>query len=213
MFLFLLTVFSLMMNIDGSTIGFVGSTVNTGTTSFGAVVTVTTFNVFVNTALDGNVVRVTQRNVFEPRRFCFRRLVYVFLTIVMASMILLSVFGSLKVPASAAMSVMFRLLKNAFILTLVGVTKSRAKVLKFTSLLGARGTLSIVLNVFLSMTMTFFFNALMRCLSHLLFAFGCAGGLGCAVKLFNNVTIATVVCFVLVGNLGSSTFVAARGGR
>lgn len=82
------------------------------------------------------------------------------LTIVLASIMLLSIFGSVKVPASAAISVIFRLLKNAFTLTLVGIRGG--SVLKLNSLVGASGTLSIVVTVFISITVTFFFNVLMR---------------------------------------------------
>lgn len=205
-FLFILTIFSLSIKIDGSTIGFVGSTVKSGTTSFGMVVIVTTVNVFINTSLSGKVVSVTERKVCRPRRFCFSRVVYVLLTIVLASIILLSVFGSLKVPASAAISLMFRLLNNAITVSLVGVTGS-GNTLRLNSLLGASGTFAIVLTVFLSITVTFFFKTVIRCVSHLVFAFGCGGRVGCFVNLFNNLTTASVLCFVLVGNLGRDSFV------
>ncbi len=164
--LVVLTIFSLIINIDGSTIGFLGDTMKTGITECHAVTAITTVNIFLNTTVDGNVVSITHRNVVAPVCCSFCSIVYVFLTIVIASIILLSIFGALNVPASAAIDVIFRLLNNTFTVTLVNVIRNHYNTsnapLALNSLLGARGTVSIVLNVFLSITVTFTLKAVIR---------------------------------------------------
>lgn len=155
-FLLYLTIFSLFIKIDGSTIGFLRSTVKTGITGFHAILVVTSYNIMLNTVVSSKVVSVTQRNVVDPSRFAFRRIVALFLTIVIASIVVLSIFGALNVPASAAISLIFRLLKNTFVLTALGVCNSSD--LGCNILLGDGGTLRIVVNVFSSIVVTFMFN-------------------------------------------------------
>ncbi len=158
--LLLLTVFSLIINISGSTTGFLGSTINYGTTGQDTVLTITTINIIVNSSFSDNVVRITHDNIFVPSVFAFRRIVVLFLTIVLASIVLLSVFGAFKLPASAAMSLIFRLLKTTITITVISVIRSNNGLTdRLKTRVGDKGTLGVLANVFTSITVTFAYNA------------------------------------------------------
>ena len=74
-------------------------------------------------------------------------------------------------PTSTTVSMVFELLGGTFVLALIKIAGDETGMLGFADLLNTEKALSVILGIFLSVAVAFFFGTLVQYLSRLLFTF------------------------------------------
>jgi len=66
--------------------------------------------ILIGASFSGGMMEVARKGIFNPEMFTFYDIMIVFFSVVMADVILLDVYNSLKLPTSTTVSVIFELL-------------------------------------------------------------------------------------------------------
>ena len=124
--------------------------------------------------------------------------------------VLLDIFNSLGMPTSTTVSMVFELLGGTFVLALIKIAEDETGMLRFADLLNTEKALSVILGIFLSVAVAFFFGTLVQYLSRLLFTFNYTKKLKYTIGLFGGIAVTAIIYFMLIKGLKDSAFMTAE---
>ena len=176
-FVFLLAIFDLVVGVSNDAVNFLNSAIGAKAASFKVVITVAAVGVFLGAALSNGMMEIARHGIFQPEHFYFKELMCIFLAVMVTDVILLDIFNSLGMPTSTTVSMVFELLGGTFILALIKIAADETGLLSFGDLLNTEKALSVIIGIFTSVAIAFFFGTLVQYISRLIFTFNYTGRL------------------------------------
>ena len=176
-FLFLLAIFDLVVGVSNDAVNFLNSAIGSKAASFRLIITIAAIGVFFGAALSNGMMEIARHGIFRPEQFYFQELMCIFLAVMVTDVILLDIFNSLGMPTSTTVSMVFELLGGTFVLALIKIAADETGLLGFDELLNTEKALSVILGIFLSVAIAFFFGTLVQYISRLIFTFNYTGRL------------------------------------
>lgn len=208
-FLCVLAVFDLVVGVSNDAVNFINSAVGARVAPYKVVVGIAAVGVLAGASLSNGMMDVARHGIFSPAYFSFFEVICIFLSVMVADVIILDVFNSLGLPTSTTVSMVFELLGGAFALTIVkinaGMMDADGRLLGFGDLLNTDKALSVILAIFLSVAVAFLFGALVMWLSRLLFTFVKPRNRSFKTILFGGVSVTAIIWFLLINGLKSSS--------
>ena len=169
-FLFLLAIFDLSVGVSNDAVNFLNSAIGAKAASFRTIITIAAIGVFMGAAMSNGMMDIARHGIFRPEYFHFYELICIFMAVMTTDIVLLDVFNSLGMPTSTTVSMVFELLGASFALAIWKVAAD-ASGLTFLDLLNTEKALSVILGIFLSVGIAFFFGSLVQYLTRLFFSF------------------------------------------
>ena len=139
-----------------------------------------------------------------------QELMGIFLAVMVTDVVLLDIFNSLGMPTSTTVSMVFELLGGTFVLALIKIAGDETGMLGFADLLNTEKALSVILGIFLSVAVAFFFGTLVQYLSRLLFTFNYTKKLKYTIGLFGGIAVTAIIYFMLIKGLKDSAFMTTE---
>ncbi|MCD8287490.1 MAG: inorganic phosphate transporter, partial [Porphyromonadaceae bacterium] len=204
-FLFLLAIFDLWVGVSHDAVNFLNSAIGSKAATFRTIIIIAAVGVFCGASMSNGMMDIARHGIFRPEQFSFYELMYVFLTVMVADIILLDIFNSLGMPTSTTVSMVFELLGASFALAMVKLSSDTTG-LTFADLLNTEKALSVILGIFLSVAIAFFFGAVVQYLSRLLFTFHYAGKMRWKAGLFGGIAITAIIYFMLIKGVRDLSF-------
>lgn len=204
-FLFLLAVFDLSVGVSNDAVNFMNSAIGSRAASFRQVLVVASAGVFIGAAMTGGMMDIARHGIFRPEHFSFYELTCIFMAVMVTDIILLDIFNSLGMPTSTTVSMVFELLGAAFVVALIKMTDGGAD-LGFNELLNTEKALSVILGIFLSVAIAFFFGTVVQFLSRMIFSFNYRSGLKWKIGIYGGVCATAIVYFLLIKGARDLTF-------
>ena len=170
-FLFLLAIFDLVVGVSNDAVNFMNSAIGAKAASFKTIIAIAAFGIFIGATLSNGMMEIARHGIFRPEQFYFQELMCIFLAVMVTDVVLLDIFNSLGMPTSTTVSMVFELLGGTFVLALIKIAEDETGMLGFADLLNTEKALSVILGIFLSVAVAFFFGTLVQYLSRLLFTF------------------------------------------
>ena len=209
-FLFLLAIFDLVVGVSNDTVNFLNSAIGSKAASFKLVISVAAVGVFFGAALSNGMMEIARHGIFQPEHFYFQELMCIFLAVMVTDVILLDIFNTLGMPTSTTVSMVFELLGGTFVLALIKIAMDETGMLGFGDLLNTEKALSVIIGIFLSVAIAFFFGTIVQYISRLIFTFNYTGRLKYTIGLFGGVAATAIVYFMLIKGLKDSSFMTAE---
>ena len=203
-FLFLLAVFDLSVGVSNDAVNFLNSAVGSGAASFKRVLIVASIGVFIGAAMSNGMMDIARHGIFRPEHFSFYDLICIFMAVMVTDIILLDIFNSLGMPTSTTVSMVFELLGATFVVALIKMAGGSE--LGFNDLLNTEKALSVILGIFLSVAIAFFFGTVVQFLSRLIFTFNYRSRLKWKIGLFGGICLTAIVYFLLIKGAKDLTF-------
>ena len=169
-FLFLLACFDLMVGVSNDAVNFLNSAVGSKAAKFKHIIIVATIGVFFGAVMSNGMMDVVRHGIFRPENFSVYDLLCIFMAVMVVDIILLDVFNTLGLPTSTTVSMVFELLGAAFVVSLFKITSGESTV-DMGDLLNTEKALSVIIGIFLSVAVAFFFGTLVQFLTRLYFTF------------------------------------------
>ena len=160
-FLFLLAIFDLSVGVSNDAVNFLNSAIGAKAASFRTIITIAAIGVFMGAAMSNGMMDIARHGIFRPEYFHFYELICIFMAVMTTDIVLLDVFNSLGMPTSTTVSMVFELLGASFALAIWKVAAD-ASGLTFLDLLNTEKALSVILGIFLSVGIAFFFGSLVQ---------------------------------------------------
>lgn len=206
-FLFLLAVFDLSVGVSNDAVNFLNSAIGSKAASFRRVLIVASAGVFIGAAMSNGMMDIARHGIFRPEHFSFYDLICIFMAVMITDIILLDIFNSLGMPTSTTVSMVFELLGATFVVSLIKMAGGID--LGFNDLLNTEKALSVIIGIFLSVAIAFFFGTIVQFLSRMIFSFNYRSRLKWKIGIFGGICSTAIVYFMLVKGAKEMAFMTA----
>lgn len=195
-FLFLLAVFDLSVGVSNDAVNFLNSAVGSKAASFKRVLIVASIGVFIGAAMSNGMMDIARHGIFRPEHFSFYDIICIFMAVMVSDIILLDAFNTLGLPTSTTVSMVFELLGATFVVALIKMAGGAD--LGFSELLNTEKALTVIIGIFLSVAIAFFFGMVVQFLSRLIFSFNYKSNLKWKIGIFGGICTTAIVYFILL---------------
>lgn len=204
-FLFVLAVFDLSVGVSNDAVNFLNSAIGAKVASFKTIIVIASIGVFFGATMSNGMMDIARHGIFRPEQFYFYELMCIFMAVMVTDIILLDIFNSLGMPTSTTVSMVFELLGATFALSLIKLAADTTG-LGFSDLLNTEKALSVILGIFLSVAIAFFFGTIVQYISRMLFTFNYKSRMKWKIGLFGGVAATSIVYFLLIKGIKDLSF-------
>lgn len=205
LFLFLLAIFDLFVGVSNDAVNFLNSAIGAKAASFRTIILIAAVGIFCGATLSNGMMEIARHGIFRPEAFYFNELMCIFLAVMITDVVLLDIFNTLGMPTSTTVSMVFELLGGTFALALVKIL-SGPEGLTFAELLNTEKALTVILGIFLSVAIAFFFGTLVQYISRIIFTFNYKARLKWTIGLFGGVAVTAIIYFMLIKGIKDTSF-------
>ena len=209
-FVFLLAIFDLAVGVSNDAVNFLNSAVGAKAASFKVIMIVAAVGIFFGATLSNGMMEIARNGILNPEYFYFRELMCIFLAVMITDVVLLDVFNTLGMPTSTTVSMVFELLGGTFVLALIKIATDETGLLGLENLLNTDKALSVIMAIFVSVAIAFFFGTVVQYISRLIFTFNYKGRLKYTIGLFGGIAATAIIYFMLIKGLKDSSFMTAE---
>lgn len=203
-FLFVLAVFDLVVGVSNDAVNFLNSAVGAKAASFKTVIFIAGIGVFIGAAMSNGMMDIARHGIYQPEHFYFAEIMCILLAVMLTDVVLLDVFNSMGMPTSTTVSMVFELLGGTFALALIKVYGSDT--LGFGDLINTDKALSVIMAIFVSVAIAFFFGMLVQWLARIVFTFNYKKKMKYSIGLFGGIAATSIIYFMLIKGLKDSSF-------
>ncbi|HKL92611.1 MAG TPA: inorganic phosphate transporter, partial [Bacteroidales bacterium] len=203
--LFLLAIFDLFVGVSNDAVNFLNSAIGSKVASFKTIMFIAAIGVFAGAALSNGMMEIARHGIYQPQHFVFAEIMVILMAVMLTDVVLLDVFNSLGMPTSTTVSLVFELLGGTFALAMIKISKSAGE-LSIGQLLNTEKALSVIIGIFLSVAIAFFFGAIVQYLARLLFTFNYKRTSKYFIGLFGGFAATAIIYFMLIKGLKDASF-------
>lgn len=206
-FLLILAVFDLFVGVSNDAVNFLNSAVGARVAKYRTILIVASAGVLLGAVMSAGMMDVARHGIMRPENYTFHEVMTIFLAVMVTDVVVLDMFNTLGMPTSTTVSLVFELLGGTFILALLKMNADPA--LAITDLLNSDKALSVIIAIFVSVAVAFFFGVVVMWLSRLIFTFNYKRRLRYTVAVFGGIAFTALVYFIFIKGIGDSPFVDA----
>lgn len=203
-FLFLLAIFDLSVGVSNDAVNFLNSAIGSKAASFKRVLIVASVGVFIGAAMSNGMMDIARHGIFRPEYFSFYDLICIFMAVMVTDIILLDIFNTLGMPTSTTVSMVFELLGATFVVAIIKMAGGAD--LGLSDLLNTEKALSVILGIFLSVAIAFFFGTVVQFISRTIFSFNYRSKLTWKIGIFGGICATAIVYFLLIKGIKDLSF-------
>ena len=203
-FLFVLAVFDLVVGVSNDAVNFLQSAVCGGIVIEQQFDSVFKIGVFIGAALSNGMMDIARHGIYQPEHFYFAEIMCILLAVMLTDVVLLDVFNTMGMPTSTTVSMVFELLGGTFALALIKVYGSDT--LGLGDLINTDKALSVIMAIFVSVAIAFFFGMLVQWLARIVFTFNYTKKMKYSIGIFGGIAATSIIYFMLIKGLKDSSF-------
>lgn len=204
-FLFVLAVFDLSVGVSNDAVNFMNSAIGSKAASFKVIMVIAAIGIFVGASLSNGMMDIARHGIYQPQHFYFSEIMCILLAVMLTDVVLLDIFNSLGMPTSTTVSLVFELLGGTVAISLIKIANSNGA-LQLGDLLNTDKAFTVILAIFLSMAIAFFFGAIVQYISRLIFTFNYKKHMNYFIGLFGGLAATSILYFMLIKGLKESSF-------
>ncbi len=207
-FLFVLAIFDLMVGVSNDAVNFLNSAIGAKAASFKTVLFIAGIGVFIGASLSNGMMDIARHGIYQPEHFYFAEIMCILLAVMLTDVVLLDVFNSMGMPTSTTVSMVFELLGGTFALALIKVHHSDT--LGLGDLINTDKALSVIMAIFVSVAIAFFFGMLVQWIARIVFTFNYKKKMKYSIGLFGGIAATAIIYFMLIKGLKDSSFMTSE---
>ena len=204
-FLFVLAVFDLSVGVSNDAVNFMNSAIGSKAASFKVIMVIAAIGISVGASLSNGMMDIARHGIYQPQHFYFSEIMCILLAVMLTDVVLLDIFNSLGMPTSTTVSLVFELLGGTVAISLIKIANSNGA-LQLGDLLNTDKAFTVILAIFLSVAIAFFFGAIVQYISRLIFTFNYKKHMNYFIGLFGGLAATSILYFMLIKGLKESSF-------
>ena len=168
----LLAVSGLYVGVTNDAVNFLNSALGSKAASFRTVLLVASVGILVGALTSSGMMDVARHGMFHPQLFNFKEVMYLYVAVMFANVILLDLYNSLGLPTSTTVSLVFCLLGSAVAVALFKIgSNDNIHLEQLGSFLNTTKAMGVVSGILLSVILAFVSGTFVMWISRLLFSF------------------------------------------
>ena len=204
-FLLVLAVFDLFVGVSNDAVNFLNSAIGAKVAKFKTVMFVASFGVVIGAMMSAGMMDVARHGIMQPENYSFHEVMTIFLAVMVTDVIVLDMFNTLGLPTSTTVSLVFELLGGTFILALLKMNADGS--LTFEHLLNSDKALSVIIAIFVSVAIAFFFGVIVQWIARVVFTFSYEKHLKYTIAIFGGIAFTILAYFIFIKGLSKSPFI------
>ena len=168
----LLAVSGLYVGVTNDAVNFLNSALGSKAAKFRTVLIVASVGILIGAMTSSGMMDVARHGMFHPQLFTFKEVMFLYVGVMFANVILLDLYNSLGLPTSTTVSLIFCLLGSAVAVALykIGVDPN-ISYLELGSYINTTKAMGVVSGILLSVILAFVSGTFVMWISRLLFSF------------------------------------------
>lgn len=203
-FIFVLAVFDLMIGVSNDAVNFLNSAIGSKAASFKLILAIAAIGIFVGASFSNGMMDIARHGIYQPQYFYFAEIMVILLAVMLTDIVLLDVFNSMGMPTSTTVSMVFELLGGTFALALIKSYSNSD--LGLGDLINTDKALSVIMGIFLSVAIAFFFGLIVQWLARVVFSFNYKKNMKYSIGIFGGIAATSIIYFMLIKGLKDSSF-------
>ena len=197
--------FDLSVGVSNDAVNFMNSAIGSKAASFKVIMVIAAIGIFVGASLSNGMMDIARHGIYQPQHFYFSEIMCILLAVMLTDVVLLDIFNSLGMPTSTTVSLVFELLGGTVAISLIKIANSNGA-LQLGDLLNTDKAFTVILAIFLSVAIAFFFGAIVQYISRLIFTFNYKKHMNYFIGLFGGLAATSILYFMLIKGLKESSF-------
>ena len=206
-FLLCLAVF-LFVGVSNDAVNFLQSAIGAKVAKFRTVLIIASCGVVLGAIMSSGMMDIARHGIMSPDHFTFEEVMTLFLAVMVTDVIVLDVFNTLGMPTSTTVSLVFELLGGAFILSTLKMWGDPS--LNYSVLLNSDKALEVIIGIFASVAIAFFFGVIVMWISRVVFTFNYKKHSRYSIAIFGGIAFTALSYFILMKGLGKSPYLPAE---
>lgn len=202
--LFVLAIFDLTIGVSNDAVNFLHSAVGSKAANIKVVLIIAAIGVFVGATFSNGMMEIARRGIFQPQEFFFYEIILILVAAMVTDVILLDLFNNLGLPTSTTVSLVFELLGATFAVASIKIIQDPN--LSYELLLNTDKALQVILAIFVSVALAFFFGTIVMYLTRVLFTFNYKVNMKFFGAIFGGIAVTSIIYFMLIKGLKDTTF-------
>ena len=203
-FLLCLAVFDLFVGVSNDAVNFLQSAIGAKVAKFRTVLIIASCGVVLGAIMSSGMMDIARHGIMSPDHFTFEEVMTLFLAVMVTDVIVLDVFNTLGMPTSTTVSLVFELLGGAFILATLKMWGDPS--LNYGILLNSNKALEVIIGIFASVAIAFFFGMIVMWLSRIVFTFNYKKHSRYSIAIFGGIAFTALSYFIFMKGLGKSPY-------
>lgn len=206
-FLLCLAVFDLFVGVSNDAVNFLNSAVGAKVAKFRTVLIIASLGVAVGAVMSSGMMDVARHGIMSPNNLSFNEVMTIFLAVMVTDVIILDMFNTLGMPTSTTVSLVFELLGGTFVLATIKMIGDGS--LGYGDLLNTDKALSVIIAIFVSVAIAFFFGIVVQWISRIIFTFNYKKHSRYTIAIFGGIAFTALAYFIFLQGLGKSPYIDA----
>ena len=195
------------MGVSNDAVNFLNSAVGAKVAKFRTVLIIASLGVAVGAVMSSGMMDVARHGIMSPNNYSFNEVMTIFLAVMVTDVIILDMFNTLGMPTSTTVSLVFELLGGTFILATIKMIGDGS--LSYGDLLNTDKALSVIIAIFVSVAIAFFFGILVQWISRIIFTFNYKKHSRYTIAIFGGIAFTALAYFIFLKGLGKSHYIDA----
>lgn len=203
----ILAIFGLYIGVSNDAVNFLQSAVGSKAAKVNVVLIIAAVGIFLGAGFSNGMMDIARQGVFSPEFYSFKEVMIILISTMLMGVILMDLFNVLGLPTSTTVSLVFGLLGASFAVATVKISQAPIdNPLTYGMLLNTEKALQVVLAIFISVALAFFFGTLIMYLTRLLFTFNYKSKMNYFAGIFGGIALISILYFMLLKGIKDTSF-------
>ena len=207
-FIFILAILGIIAGVSNDATNFMSAAVGTKSASYRVVTIIAALGIVIGSLMSNGMMEIARNGVFTPQHFFANEIIYIYLAVMIANLILLDVFNTLGLPTSTSVSLVFELLGATAAIAMIKMHNGTADA-SLAELINTDKALTMVVGIFLSVAIAFIFGIIVQYITRLIFSFNYLKNLKWKVGIFSGIATTALIYFMLIKGMKGASFITA----
>lgn len=203
--LLILAVADLIVGVSNDAVNFLNSALGSKVTTYRNIILIAVLGIMAGSFFSSGMMEIARKGIFQPQYFTFDKVMWIFLAVMLADIVLFDIFNSLGLPTSTTVSIVFELLGAAMIVGFLFAAEKGESIADVSKYINASSTFSIISGIFLSILIAFSAGVIIQYIVRSAFTFQYEQRLKSVGALFSGVGITVIIYFLLIKGLKGTT--------
>lgn len=205
--LLLLAILDLIVGVSNDAVNFLNSAIGSKVASLKTILIIASVGVIVGSLFSSGIMEIARKGIFYPSYFTLDQVLFIFMAVMLADIVLLDIFNSLGLPTSTTVSIVFELL-GAGLIAGVFVAMGNNSPINIDEYINVNSVVKIISSIFLSIILAFTGGLIVQAITRRIFTFDFESNLKKYGSILTGIGLTSILYFLLIKGLKGSTLVS-----
>lgn len=203
-----LAIMDLTIGVANDAVNFLNSAVGAKVAKYKTILIIAGIGVILGAVFSEGMMEVARKGIFNPQYFNFQEIIFIFVAVMIADVVILDIFNTLGLPTSTTVSIVFDLLGASVGIAFMHIYYSHDNSLPLQQYINSANALKIIFGILLSIFIAFFTGLLVQYISRLIFSFHYDKTIKYLGSLWGSIITTAIIYFLFLKGIKHASFVS-----